>query len=347
MRRDLTRTLMGDPPPGRTPWADPQQASVPGVRAAPVPRVPNPAPLPPVAKPTSGSEDKGSAPIPPRPAAEVREIEPIQLHLEGSPPAPPTPPPVFVDVDPRTLLVEEAYQRDLTARSLAHIRQIAATWDWRKYHPPVVVMTDAGGLILDGQHTAIAAASRPDLPTIPVQLVEADDVAERAQAFLGLNTGQLAHSPVGLHKAAVAAGDVTACAVDRICAAAGVTIRQAFGGARWNPGDTSSVSGVRFLLTSIGERRTTQVLQSLVAARLAPISTTHIRAAERVFTHEDFADSIEPLDAGGGAQLSKAILALGDDAHREAAMFAKAQCVPMYQALAVIWGRKAKKRRAG
>lgn len=275
----------------------------------------------------------------------LRPIEAIQLHLERPPGPPPTAAPVFLDVDPRSLLVESAYQRDLTPKSLALIRKIAANWDWRKFRPPVVVMTDDGGLILDGQHTAVAAASRPDLPTIPVQLVEAPLITERAQAFIGLNTGHLAHSAVGLHKAALAAGDVTACAVERICTTAGVSVRAAFGGAKWRPGDTSAVTAVRGLLANLGERKAAQVLQALATAGLAPIGTTDIRAAEMLFTHPDYADQLNPLDDGGPSDLAAAIRALGDDATREARVFAKAQCVPMWRALGIIWFRKARKRR--
>lgn len=283
----------------------------------------------------------GAQPVAPN----CRPIELIQLHLEVAPGPPPTEPPVFLDVDPRTLLVEPAYQRDLTPKSLEMIRKIAAGWDWRKYHPPVVVMTDDGGLILDGQHTAIAAASWTDLATIPVQLVDAPEVTDRAQAFLGLNTGHLAHSAVGLHRAAVAAGDVTALAVQRICQTAGVAVRTAYGGAKWNPGDTAAVAAIRGLLANVGERRATQIMNVLATAQLAPIGATHIKAAELLFTDPDFAGRLDALDDQGGADLAAAISELGDTAGREASVFAKAQCIPLWRALGIIWFRKAKKRR--
>lgn len=277
--------------------------------------------------------------------AELRAIEGIELDpdVRQSPPA--TSPPVFIDVDPRTLLVEPSYQRDLTPKSIALITKIAAGWDWRRFRPPVVVMTDGGGLILDGQHTAIAAASRWDLQTIPVQLVEASEVAQRAQAFIGLNTGHLAHSKVGLHKAAVAAGDVEACAIDRICRAAGVSIRQRYGTAKWRPGDTAAVTALHQLLGEVGERRAVIVLKALTAAGLAPIAANDIKAALMLVTSDEHAAELNPIDEGGDADLVTAIRALGADASREAGVFAKTHCVPLWRALGIVWFRKMKKRR--
>lgn len=345
MNRTVTARLMGDPPPGRSAQEQLAPGLSEGQDVGPVKSAgPARAAVPSIA-PAEQEGPPGLACIMLEPIESLRPIEPIQLHDVGPLAAPPTAPPVFIDVDPRSLMVEPAYQRELTTKSLAAIRRIATGWDWRRFRPPVVVMTDEGGLILDGQHTAIAAASRPDLATIPVQLVEASEVAERALAFIGLNTGQLAHTAVGLHKAAVTGGDVTACAVDRICTAAGVTVRGAFGGAKWNPGDTAAVRGVRDMLASVGERKAVQILQALAAAGLAPISATDMRAAEMLFTNPDYAENLNPLEEGGIADLASAILALGSDATREAKVFAKAQCVPLWRALGIVWFRKARKRR--
>lgn len=370
MTRVVTSALMGDPKPGRSALdrpetADDFQARMVAEGEVAMHRAFAKADAPPRAQVdpairsagpgAASSSEQGPTGLCKLPEAEprgpgekeapLRPIEAISLDDADRPQPPLTAPPVFLDVDPRSLLIEGAYQRDLTPKSLAQIRKIALGWDWRKYHPPVVVMTDDGGVILDGQHTAIAAASRPDMPTIPVQLVEAPDVADRAQAFIGLNTGQLAHSAVGLHKAAVAAGDVTACAVDRICKAAGVTVRARFGGAHWNAGDTASVGQVRALLASVGERKAVQVLQALVSAGCAPIASNEIRAAEMLFTNPDYVDQLNPLDDGGGADLAAAIRSHGEEALREAKVFAKAQCEPLWKALGVMWFRKTRKRR--
>jgi len=67
-----------------------------------------------------------------------------------------------------------------------------AGWDWAKFKAPVAVMTDAGLELIDGQHTAIAAATHPEIATIPVMIVDVDKRAERAAAFIGHNRDRVA-----------------------------------------------------------------------------------------------------------------------------------------------------------
>ncbi|MGO7815405.1 hypothetical protein ACC674_38205, partial [Rhizobium ruizarguesonis] len=45
--------------------------------------------------------------------------------------------------------------------------------------------------VLDGQHTAIAAASNPHIDVIPVMIVDAEDTVSQAKAFIGQNTERL------------------------------------------------------------------------------------------------------------------------------------------------------------
>jgi hypothetical protein len=79
--------------------------------------------------------------------------------------------------------VQPEYQRDLTKRSITLIRDIAETFSWLHIKPPVCARDGNGNLcVIDGQHTAIAAASR-GLKKIPVMIVEALDPALRAGAF--------------------------------------------------------------------------------------------------------------------------------------------------------------------
>jgi hypothetical protein len=57
------------------------------------------------------------------------------------------------------------------------IREIVRGWDWKKFKPPVAVEvstgeSSAGLVVINGQHTAIAAVTR-GIPRIPVLIVEA------------------------------------------------------------------------------------------------------------------------------------------------------------------------------
>src|SRR6185437_3072554 len=118
----------------------------------------------------------------------------------------PTDPPMVEWMAPTDLLVDDAYQRGLGPKSVDLIRRIVEHWDWRRFKPPIVAWTEAGFEVIDGQHTAIAAASRPDIAKIPVMVVVATAMTDRAQAFVGHNRDRLNVSPMQLHHAMVAAG---------------------------------------------------------------------------------------------------------------------------------------------
>ena len=133
-----------------------------------------------------------------------RSIKPLPMP-DVTPGGADMPEPKFERVDPASLMVDETYQRNLSERSVRLIRKIVARWDWRTFMPPVVVKTKDGLHVIDGQHTAIAAASHPAIKQIWVQVVRADDVEDRARAFLGRNRDRITVTPTQLHVAAVAA----------------------------------------------------------------------------------------------------------------------------------------------
>jgi hypothetical protein len=91
-----------------------------------------------------------------------------------------------------------------------------------------------------------------------------------------------------------------------------------------------------------------RVLNALVTAGCAPISANDIKAAEFLFTDQDHAPELEALgdaEPSGGHDLAQAIRALGDGVAKEARLLASAKCVPLWRAQAILWFRKAKKRR--
>lgn len=275
----------------------------------------------------------------------LRPVAPICTNgLIAGPPA--TGEPIFERVDPRDLLVEEAYQRDLSAKSLKLIQHIIEHWDWTRFKPPVCAFADEGLRIIDGQHTAIAAASHPLIDRIPVMVVEAPELATRALAFIGHNRDRLAVTPMQLHHAAVAAGEAQAVAIEAVCEAAGVTLtRTAGGGHRWKVGETQAINAVRALVVRCGQDKAQRVLAALVAAGLAPVSAHDVKAAEMLFSVADYSDQLNSLTDGGGQELATAIRALGDRADKEARLFAAAQCVPYWRALGITWFKTCRKRR--
>lgn len=252
-----------------------------------------------------------------------------------------TPPPVFEWVDPCELKVDETYQRNLSERSVSLIRKIVGNWDWRRFKPPVVARSADGGFeVIDGQHTAIAAASHPGVPIIPVMVVEAVDMESRATAFLGHNRDRITLTAPQLHAAAVAAGDEDAVTVMQVCERAGVRIlKSPPGNGAFKPRETLAVSSIRALVNRRGAMRARQVLEVLASAECAPISAGGIKAVEMLLHDAEYAGAVDPGD------LATAIRALGSAADQEAAVFAAAHGVQKWRALAVVLFRRARRGR--
>jgi hypothetical protein len=250
--------------------------------------------------------------------------------------------PRFIDVAPGRLFVDESYQRNLSEHSRRLIRKIVADFDWKRFKPPVVVAIDGGYEVIDGQHTAIAAASHPAIEEIPVMVVEAPEREQRAAAFIGHNRDRLGVTAMQLHFAAVAAGDPEASMVAAICEAAGVRILRVGPGQRGNfkPGDTMAVAAIKTLCTRHGREKAETIVRLLARAELRPISAAEIRAAELLITDAAYCGEVEP------AALTATIVQHEIALAREARLFSAAHKLPYWKALAVTWFRKAPKRRA-
>lgn len=123
------------------------------------------------------------------------------------------------------LKVERSYQRDMTPKSIALIRKIVTGWDWTKFKPPICAEKDDGSLVvIDGQHTAIAAASHPGLAALPVLVVKAATIEKRAESFVSHNRDRIAMSPLQLFHAEVAAGVEDAMGLLVVTKAVGITV---------------------------------------------------------------------------------------------------------------------------
>ena len=218
----------------------------------------------------------------------LRPIKPIPLiGIEAAPIT--SKPPVFDWAKPTDLLVEAAYQRNLSKNSITLIRRIAASFDWAHLKPPVCARSDDGKLfVIDGQHSAIAAASR-GLPKIPVMIVEAPDVCRRARAFVSHNTDRLNITPLQMFASRLAAHDPGAVAAERASKAAGVTILRAQPATgRWTVGETMAAGAVERLVARFGEERAVRALKTLVAAKRAPVAVHEILAVAAVLFNPKF-----------------------------------------------------------
>lgn len=224
--------------------------------------------------------------------------------------------PTFVWVSPTLLLVDETYQRALAEKSVNLVRnKIVATWDWGKFQPPTVVRTSAGLVVIDGQHTAIGAASHPEVDTIPVKVVHAPGLIDQAGVYIGLNRDRIAMTSMQMHHAAVVAGIPEAVQVQRVAEAAGVRILRAPpGNAAYKPRDTVSIEAIRKVIKVRGEEQAVQLLKVLADANLAPIGQAHVRAADALLFDSEF-DSVK------GPAVTSALISLGFLADQEAKLF--------------------------
>lgn len=247
----------------------------------------------------------------------------------------PTAPPLTEWMAPSDLLIEAAYQRDLSPKSMDLIKRIAERWDWRRFKPPIVAWTERGFEIIDGQHTAIGAATR-GIDKIPVLVVEATDLTDRASAFVGHNQDRLAITPVQMHQAKLAAGDEDALTAQQVIDKAGAKlVVGAYGARGWKPGETVAITTIDQLAKRRGAMRARQVVEVLVKADAAPVSAAAIKAVDMLMFRPEFADvDIEHLPA--------AIISAGD-VEKQAKLDAQTHGITAWEAMGRIWFRKCRK----
>lgn len=250
--------------------------------------------------------------------------------------------PEFLWVDPVSLRVDESYQRNLSERSVTLIRRIVGAWDWRAFKPPICVRDEDVLHVIDGQHTAIAAATHPAINEIPVMIVPPSDVEARALSFVRHNRDRIQVTQQQLHYALVAAGDEDALTIHQICNRAGARVlKYPPSSGRYKPGDIMAVGSIQSLLKrryAIGARR---IVEICAKAKLAPISAAALRAVEHIVFHPDYTGAVTDDD------LVTAIRATSESSEKDAGVFAAAHDVPHWRALAVVWFKASKKTNHG
>jgi len=215
----------------------------------------------------------------------IRHVAPIQTAKDVKP-APVSPDlPKFQLVAPTSLLIEEAYQRELSPKSLRLIRKIVEGWDWAKFKPPVCAESPDGLFVIDGQHTAIAAATHPEISLIPVIVTETAALAERAAAFVSQNRDRLHVSAFTLLYADAAAGNETARKALALAEKTGAIIpRSEPGAGRAKAGTIVSIDEVRRALGAGDEAVIERIFRIAVMIEGKPLSRMVFRALRMVLT---------------------------------------------------------------
>ena len=242
-------------------------------------------------------------------------------------------------VPPTDLLVDEAYQRGLSPKSIALIRRIVRTWSWAKFKPPVCTRVDGRLHVIDGQHTALAAATHGAIPLIPVVVVAAPAVADRARAFVSHATDRLQATPIQVHHAAVLAGDDAAVTIANVCTNAGIDLVP-FPPAHssYGPRQTIALTAIRRIVDRRGAMRARQILEALANADLAPITADHMKVGEALLCDPDYAGDFD------AERVTAAMRSLGAKAYAEARELAITKHMPAWKALVAVLYRARKAR---
>lgn len=218
-------------------------------------------------------------------AGDTRKIAAIALPAQMKPAPLTAPTPELEMVDPRSLLVEPSYQRDLSGRSIKLIRKIVTGWDWSKFKPPVCARTPEGLFVMDGQHTAIAAATHPSIKEIPILVAGAKQVEQRAAAFVSHNRDRLTMTPAQIFYAAVTSGDKKAQATfDAIRRAGGTIPRSQVPKSAALPGQISAIAELRSMDPALAER----IVLIAVKSKIAPVAAVVIRGLRAILTDKPF-----------------------------------------------------------
>lgn len=226
-------------------------------------------------------------------------------------------PPEVRTAAPTDLYVDERYQRSLSERSMKLIRKIVTEWSWTAYKPPVAVEVDGRLEVIDGQHTAIAAATHGGIDSLPILVVKAESQASRASAFVRHNRDRIQVTATQLHVAMVAAGDEDALTVEQVCERAGIKVlRHPPALARFEPGETLAISTIKMLVTRRYAAGARKVLDVCRASGAAPVPAHMIKAVEHLLFSKEYQEDID------AERIGLVISARGAELEKEAKRFA-------------------------
>jgi hypothetical protein len=235
----------------------------------------------------------------------------------------------LIDVDP-------LYQRPCDP---ARVSTIANGFNWRSFGALVVVPVKDGRYhVTDGQHRLAAAKAHPSVDRVPCVIVTAENIQSEASIFVEINASRKNVSALELFFARLATDDEDTETIRQVCERAGVRIPK-HPSAGFRPGDSIAIAAIQAVINRRGAMRARQYLELLAKARLAPITATHIKAAEYLMTDPEFGGQIDAED------LTTTILSMGGTDEVEGKRFAATHGCPVWKGLASTWFQKTRKRR--
>lgn len=174
-----------------------------------------------------------------------RKIE-VSKETPQTPADQPAPMLDWVRID--RMVIDETYQRDLTATNWTAIRKIAAEFHWSRFSPVLLAPVANGHFaVIDGQHRVHAAAIC-GFEAVPAMIVPIDR-GEQAKAFSWVNSAVVRITPHHIYKAALAAREAWAVTADAAVAAAGCKLMTSkYSAAAKQPGQVFCIGLIRDLV---------------------------------------------------------------------------------------------------
>jgi hypothetical protein len=144
-----------------------------------------------------------------------------------------------------TLVVDPAYQREIGGAGAKNICRIAREFDWSQF----------------------STAALRGHKKVPCQIISVDQ-RKQAAAFAAINANVTEMSSMQVHAAKVAASDVEALRLNKICAAGGVKIcRYPVPASKMKVGETLAVTQLAKALVRYGEKPLRIALQAITSTR--------------------------------------------------------------------------------
>lgn len=165
-----------------------------------------------------------------------------------------------------SLVVDTAYQRDITKVGRKNVRHIAANFKWSEFSPVVVSPIEGERYaIVDGQHHCLAA-KLCGITHVPCAIIEMAASAQ-ARAFRAINGNVTRIHNLTLFHAAVAAGDDDAVRIAALCERAGVSVvRNPTAAQDMKPGQTMAAATIGRAAERFGDAITELALRTIVTS---------------------------------------------------------------------------------
>lgn len=193
-------------------------------------------------------------------------------------------------VDPAILWVDDRYQRTPTTSSIKLVKKVVANWSWASFKPPIVTEYEDGSLfVIDGQHTAMAALTHPEITKIPVFVVPIETQKLRATSFISHNTSNTKVTDIQIFRSRLEAGDDDAVSIDMALQRSGVKLSNnlAFNS---TTNTCSSIKTLYTLYSNYGVRALRICLDVCVASKLAPIQSHFLYAVSDLLFKPEYRD---------------------------------------------------------